>query len=88
MSEVLGSFSADSAALYIANRTCKPNELSLAFRKDGFHLVSQFLPWSEICFKSWPLNNIDCLHLVHQFKVLCPDGIHSIALIQQVYDIQ
>ena len=52
MSEVLGSFSADSAALYIANRSfsadsaalyianrnCKPNELSLAFRKDGFSI--------------------------------------------------
>jgi len=38
MSEVLGSFSADRAALYIANRNCKPNELSLVFRKDGFSI--------------------------------------------------
>ena len=36
MSEMLGGFCADRAALYIANRNCKPNELSLVFRKDGF----------------------------------------------------
>ena len=28
----------ESAALYIANRNCKPNELSLVFRKDGFSI--------------------------------------------------
>ena len=38
MSEVLGSFSAGRAALYIANRNCKPNKLSLVFRKDGFSI--------------------------------------------------
>ena len=38
MSEVVGSFSAGRAALYIANRNCKPNELSLVFRKDGFSI--------------------------------------------------
>ena len=42
MSEVLGSFSADRAALYIANRNCKPNELILVFRKDGFSVCFLF----------------------------------------------
>ena len=43
MSEVLGSFSAGRAALYIANRNCKPNELSLVFRKDGLIFSICFL---------------------------------------------
>ena len=38
MSEGLGSFSADRAALHIAKRNCPPNELSLVFRKDGFSI--------------------------------------------------
>ena len=35
MSEVLGSFSADEAALYIAKRNIQPDELSLNFQKGG-----------------------------------------------------
>ena len=35
MSKVLGSFSADQAALYIANRNIKPDELSLVFQEGG-----------------------------------------------------
>jgi len=38
MSEGLGSFSADCAALHIAKRNCPPNEISLVFRKDGFSI--------------------------------------------------
>ena len=35
MSEVLGSFSADPAALFTVNKNLVTNELSLAFQKDG-----------------------------------------------------
>ena len=49
MSEVLGSFSADRAALYIANRNCKPNGLSLVFRKDGFSIC--FLIYKKVTGK-------------------------------------
>ena len=35
-SEVLGSFSADHAALFTVSKNLKTNELSLAFQKDGF----------------------------------------------------
>ena len=34
-SEVLGSFSADHAALFTVSKNLKTNELSLAFQKDG-----------------------------------------------------
>ena len=38
MSEVLGSFSADHAALYTAYRNIIPNELSFVFQKGGLSI--------------------------------------------------
>jgi len=38
MSKVLGSFSADQATLYIANRNIKPDELSLVFQEGGLSI--------------------------------------------------
>jgi len=38
MSKVLGSFSADEAALHIAKRNIKPDELSLVFQEGGLSI--------------------------------------------------
>ena len=38
MSKVLGSFSADEAALYVAKRNIKPDELSLVFQEGGLSI--------------------------------------------------
>ena len=42
-SEVLGSFSADHAALFTVSKNLKTNELSLAFQKDGIPVCSLIL---------------------------------------------
>jgi len=42
-SEVLGSFSADHAALFTVSKNLKTNELSLAFQKDGNPIYSLIL---------------------------------------------
>ena len=42
MSEVLGSFSADPAALFTVNKNLVTNELSLAFQKDGNPFVFSY----------------------------------------------
>ena len=52
MSEVLGSFSADPAALFTVNKNLVTNELSLAFQKDGNPICFLFLTVSntdEVC---------------------------------------
>ena len=38
MFKVLGSFSADEAALHIAKRNIKPDELSLVFQEGGLSM--------------------------------------------------
>ena len=38
MSKVLGSFSADEAALHIAKRNIKPDEISLIFQEGGLYI--------------------------------------------------
>ena len=48
MSEVLGSFSADPAALFTVNKNLVTNELSLAFQKDGNPICLFML--INICF--------------------------------------
>ena len=78
MSEVLGSFSADRAALYIANRNCKPNELSLVFRKDGFSICFLNSCLGLKFFSKAGLWTILILFASSAPKVSCPDGIHSI----------
>ena len=77
MSEVLGSFSADSAALYMANRNCKPNELSLVFRKDGFPSVFSILALVWNLFQKLAFEQY-WLFASSVPKVSCPDRIHSI----------
>ena len=77
MSEVLGSFSAGRAALYIANRNCKPNELSLVFRKDGFPSVFSILALVWNLFQKLAFEQY-WLFASSAPKVSCPDGIHSI----------
>ena len=47
MSEVLGSFSADHAALYTAYRNIIPNELSFVFQKGGLSIY--FLIYMCVC---------------------------------------
>ena len=42
MSKVLGSFYADEAALHIAKRNIKPDELSLVFKKVDCPAISSF----------------------------------------------
>ena len=46
MSKVFGSFSADEAALHIAKRNIKPDELSLVFQEGGlsiYFFISLFM---------------------------------------------
>ena len=47
MSKVLGSFYADEAALHIAKRNIKPDELSLVFQEGG---LSIYFLISTSCF--------------------------------------
>ena len=48
-SEVLGSFSADHAALFTVSKNLKTNELSLAFQKDGnpIYLLKSLKPTKQ-----------------------------------------
>ena len=82
MSEVLGSFSADRAALYIANRNCKPNELSLVFRKDGFSICFLIL---TSCFLGVPAtkykNNFRLCSSTQQQQPQMLDNAGSVSLV-------
>ena len=83
MSEVLGSFSADRAALYIANRNCKPNELSLVFRKDGFSIC--FLILTSCFLGGVPAtkykNNFRLCSLTRQHQPRMLDNAGSVSLV-------
>ena len=62
MSEVLGSFSADPAALFTVNKNLVTNELSLAFQKDGNPICFLFLaiPTKFASMRKWPRVRTTC----------------------------
>ena len=82
MSEGLGRFSADRAALHIAKRNCPPNELSLVFWKDGFSICFIIL---MSCFLGVPAtkykNNFHLCSSTQQHQPRMLDNAGSVGLV-------